>query len=261
MSLDSTHGLKPTEANLKAVAGTLSFFQHEGAEWATYLEGTRPLIMTFTSKTDGRNSYYWLFLPKGFAPATATFPFYLELHGSGGGVNNSPWMMLYDYLQPKPAGATAQMSRREGFMILPWGRGDKGYRDVAESDIFECMADFDAMFKTDPNRQYIYGFSMGGGGAFRIAQKSMNRWAAVGMYSAALGKDVTSNEAVRFKQTPVWMVWGEKEWLNVENRKLKDDFLKAGVNLWWKEIEGVSHSYLGEYQTLLMDWLQTKAKK
>lgn len=260
MSLDTTHGLKPSEAHLKAAAGTLDFFKNEGTKWETYLQGTRPLIMAFTSKADGKNSYYWLFLPKGFEPSRTDFPFYMELHGSGGGTNNPPWMMLYDYLQPKPGGATAQMARREGFMIFPWGRGDKGYKEIAETDIFECLQDFDKMFKTDPKKQYIYGFSMGGGGTFRIAQKSLDRWAAIGMHSAALGK-FNEEEAVNFKLLPVWMVWGEKEWLNVENRKLKDDFLKAGVNLWWKEIEGVSHSYLGEYQTQLMDWFLTKSKK
>ncbi|WP_461088510.1 hypothetical protein [Spirosoma gilvum] len=261
MSLDSTSGLRPNDTHTKAALGTLAFFQGDGARWETYLEGTRPLIMAFQSKTDGKNSYYWLFLPKGFSRTKTDFPFYVELHGSGGGTNNPPWHMLYDYLQPKAAGATAQMTRREGFMILPWGRGDKGYRDMAETDIFECLADFDRQFKTDPKWQYLYGFSMGGGGTFRIAQKTMNRWAAVGLYSAALGKNVTDNEAARFKNTPVWMVWGEKEWLNVENRKLKDDFLKAGVNLWWKEIEGVEHSYLGEYQENLMDWFKTKVKQ
>ncbi|GAB3953594.1 hypothetical protein GCM10028805_37610 [Spirosoma harenae] len=260
ISLDSTHGLRPDDKQVKAAIGTLAFFQSEGARWKTYLQGTRPLIMAFKSRADGKNSYYWLFLPKGFAAKKTDFPFYVELHGSGGGTNNPPWHMLYDYLQPKAAGATAQMSRREGFMILPWGRGDKGYRDVAETDIFECLQDFDKQFKTDPKRQYLYGFSMGGGGTFRIAQKTLNRWAAVGLYSAALGKNVTYDDAAKFKNMPVWMVWGEKEWLNVENRKLKDDFLKAGVKLWWKEIEGVEHSYLGEYQEQLMDWLKTKTK-
>ena len=260
MRLDSTHGLRPDDKHIKAAIGTLAFFQSEGAKWETYLQGTRPLIMAFKSKTDKKNSYYWLFLPNGYTRPKTKFPFYVELHGSGGGTNNPPWHMLYDYLQPKPAGATAQMSRREGFMVLPWGRGDKGYRDIAETDIFECLQDFDSQFKTDPKRQYLYGFSMGGGGTFRIAQKTIARWAAVGLYSAALGKNVTFEEAATFKAMPVWMVWGEKEWLNAENRKLKDDFLKAGVQLWWKEIEGVEHSYLGEYQEQLMDWLKTKTK-
>ena len=260
MSLDSTHGLRPEDKHRKSALGTLAFFQGEGATWETYLQGTRPLIMAFKSRNDGKNSYYWLFLPKGFMATKTDFPFYVELHGSGGGTNNPPWHMLYDYLQPKPAGATAQMSRREGFMVYPWGRGDKGYRDIAEADIFECLQDFDSQFRTDPKRQYLYGFSMGGGGTFRIAQKTLDRWAAIGLYSAALGKNVTYDDAATFQNMPVWMVWGEKEWLNVENRKLKDDLLKAGVKLWWKEIEGVEHSYLGEYQEQLMDWLKTKTK-
>jgi len=79
------------------------------------------------------------------------------------------------------------------------------------------------------------------------------------MYSAAL-KDVTPEDAREFKNMPVWMVWGEKEWLADVNRKLKDYFLEAGVNLKWAEVEGVGHRYLSEYQDDLMDWFLKQNK-
>jgi pimeloyl-ACP methyl ester carboxylesterase len=124
------------------------------------------------------------------------------------------------------------------------------------------LADFDAMFKTDPKRQYLYGFSMGGAGTFQLAQKTLNRWAAVGLYSAAIRGEITLAQAEKFKYIPVWMCWGEKEdRLAANNRILKDYFLQAGVNLWWTEVKDVGHNYLGQYQDSLMNWFLTHHKQ
>lgn len=100
---------------------------------------------------------------------------------------------------------------------------------------------------------------MGGGGTFRIAQKTMDRWSAIGIYSGAL-RNVTEEEARKFKEMPVWIVWGEKEWLADGNRKLKDYLLEAGAEVKWAEVKGVGHSYLTEYQDDLMDWFLEQKK-
>jgi alpha-L-rhamnosidase len=260
MMQDRTHPFSFTQNNIEFASGALNFFQNEGSKWETYVNGPRPLMMSFTSPTDKKNSFYWLFLPKGFDPAKKDYPFYMELHGSGGGTNNNPRQMLLHPLQPEVAGVTNQGYRKEGLFILPWGRGDKSYRDTAETDIWEVMKDFDRMFETDKKRQYLYGFSMGGAGTFHIAQKSMDRWTAIGMYSAAF-RSVTPEEADKFKNMPVWMAWGETESWAVNDRILKDYLLKAGVNVKWTEVKGVGHNYLGNYQEDLMNWFLQHTKK
>jgi predicted esterase len=257
---DNTHDVSWTAKDSLEASFVLNYFQNEGALWETYADDPRPLIMSFKSPSDGKNSYYWLILPKDFNPVNKNYPFYMELHGSGGGRNNNPRNMLFRPLQPEVKGVTNQGYRKEGLFIYPWGRGDKWYREQAEKDIFECLEHFDNLFETDPSRQYLYGFSMGGGGTFRIAQKSMDRWTAIGMYSAAL-REVTLEEAKMFKDMPVWMTWGETERRLTEiNRKLKDLLLEAGVNVKWTEVEGGGHSYLSEYQNDLMDWFLDKKK-
>jgi enterochelin esterase-like enzyme len=67
-------------------------------------------------------------------------------------------------------------------------------------------------------------------------------------------------EALKFKNMPVWLTWGETEWLAGPNRQLKDFLVEIGADVKWKEVEGVGHSYLGEYQEDLMDWFNTKSK-
>ncbi|PHN07885.1 discoidin domain-containing protein [Flavilitoribacter nigricans] len=260
ISRDTAHGFGVSEADREAAAAVFRFLQDEGAQWETYAAGPRPLMMAFPSPSDGLDSYYWLFLPRDFDPNRKDYPLYFELHGSGGGRNNNPRKMLYQPLQPQIKGVPSQGYRKEGIYVLPWGRGDRGYRDQAETDIFEVLADVDRRFPTDPARQYLYGFSMGGAGTFRIAQKSLDRWAAIGVYSGAM-RNPTLEEAKLFQEIPVWMTWGEEETRLTEvNRKLKDLFETAGVELKWTEVKGVGHRYLGEYQEDLMEWLKEHRK-
>lgn len=258
---DTTHGFQVTEENMKDASQVLRFFENEGSKWETYVNEPRPLIMSFKSPTDGKYSFYKLFLPKDFRTNKADYPFYIELHGYSGGRNDNPRRQVFMSLKPEILGVTSQGYRKEGLFVQPWGRGDKWYRGIAETDIYEVLDNFDKTFKTDPTRQYLYGFSMGGGGSFKIAQKTMNRWAAVGLYSGAIF-NYNAEEAAKFKDTPVWMVWGEEEErIKTANVELKNLFLDAGVELKWKEIPQVGHKYLGEYQDDLMDWFRTKTKE
>ena len=258
---DTTHGFTISDEDIVSASMALNYFKNGGADWKTYQEGPRPLMMSFKSPTDGLYSFYWLFVPRDFDPKkTKKQPLFVELHGSGGGRNNNPRKMLYQPLQPEVAGVTSMGYRKEGLFILPWGRGDKFYRDIAETDIMEVLEDFDKMYKTDPRRQYLYGFSMGGNGSFHIGQKMPNRWAAIGMYSAAFLQEPTKEEAVRLKDIPVWMAWGELERWKTNNVILKDLFEEMGAELAWHEVEGVGHKYLGEYQEEMLDWLNSKSK-
>lgn len=261
MTNDKTHSFNFTEKNNKDAAEVVQFLKQEGSQWQTYLTKPRPLIMAFQSAADKKNSYYWLFLPKDFNNPAKKYPLYVELHGSGGGSNNNPREMLYQPLRPEIAGVTSQGYRKEGVFILPWGRGDKGYRDISETDIWECIADVDKIVTTDPSRQYLYGFSMGGGGTFRLSQKNPTRWTAIGLYSAAF-RDSTFDGISSLKKMPVWMAWGENEkGLTDRNRLLKDAFVKLGNELWWTEVTGVGHNYMGQYQDSLMNWLLRHKKQ
>lgn len=263
MMEDKTHDVAWTTQDSLWVSNVLNFFQNEGALWETYAEGSRPLIMSFKSPSDAKNSFYWLILPKNFDSDNKDCSFYMELHGSGGGKNNNPRNMLFRPLQPEIKGVTAQGYRKEGLYIYPWGRGDSWYKDQAEKDIFECLAHFDNLFKTDKKRQYLYGFSMGGSGTYRIAQKTIDRWSAIGIYSGAFRSSATMEEVNKFKNVPVWIVWGENEWewLVERNRELKDFLLSIGTQVKWAEVKGVGHAYLSEYQQELMDWFQDKKKE
>ena len=255
---DQTHDVPWTKEDSLAASEVLTFFQNEGASWETYSNGPRPLIMNFKSPSDGKNTFYWLFLPKYFDPGYDQYPFYIELHGSGGGKNDNPRNMLFRPLQPEIKGVTSQGYRQEGLFIYPWGRGDKWYKYQAALDIHECLEHFDNMFETNTKRQYLYGFSMGGTGVLNIAQTSKDRWTALGIYSGAFMQGVNREEVEQIKQIPVWITWGDKEPLAEGCKKLRDYLLELGTEVKWQEVKDVGHAYLGEYREDLMNWFGTE---
>src|SRR4030095_6748709 len=74
---DKTNGFSYAKNNIEAASGALNFFEHEGSKWETYADGPRPLMMAFTSPTDHKNSFYWLFLPKNFDLNKKDYSFYM----------------------------------------------------------------------------------------------------------------------------------------------------------------------------------------
>ncbi|MCB0688649.1 MAG: hypothetical protein KDC53_19055 [Saprospiraceae bacterium] len=253
---DTTHGFVPNPDDQNEASLVLKFLKENGSEWKTYLEEPRPLMKSFKSKKDGKMTYYWVILPKDFS-IDKSYPLYLELHGSGGGSNDNPRNMLFRPLQPELQGVTSQGYRKDALFVYPWGRGDKRYQDTAEVDIFEVIENFDEDFQSDPARQYLYGFSMGGAGTFHIASLSPERWTAIAAYSAAFWPEPDSNELKKLIHLPVWMVWGEEEKWATGDKIARDFFISHDMNISWEEIQGVGHKYLGEYQEKMLDWLKS----
>ena len=249
-----------TDEMMELVTGALAFFKGEGRQLSTYVEqDVRPLIMAYVSPTDSAVSYYWLTLPDGWAGDDPGYPLYIELHGSGGGSNNNPLKMCFRHLGQKPAGGMAPMYRRDGYHLYPWGRGDKRYNDAAEADVWECLAHFDSMLESDPRRQYMYGFSMGGYGTWKLAHKTIDRWAAIGCYSG-FGRP-TREVAEIYSSIPVWMAWGALETRAKESGPVvRDMLIDAGGTVRWHEVPETGHKYLGDYQLDMLDFFRDHPK-
>ena len=65
-------------------------------------------------------------------------------------------------------------------IVAPLGRGPVGYySDISEADVFEAVADADAVYDFDPQRWFISGYSMGGYGAMRLAALYPDLWAGL----------------------------------------------------------------------------------
>ncbi|HVV77357.1 MAG TPA: hypothetical protein VHC43_15110 [Mycobacteriales bacterium] len=106
---------------------------------------------------------YEIYVPPGPAPA-AGYGLTLQLHASGGNYN--------EYMRSRNQ---SELGNRSGksIVITPMARdADGDYTDMTEADAFEAWADLARYYRLDPSRTVITGYSMGGGGTYKL----MERW-------------------------------------------------------------------------------------
>lgn len=80
--------------------------------------------------------------------------------------------------------------RASGSLVLtPGGRGPNGdYIDITEADVFEAWADVARHYKVDPDWTAISGYSMGGGGTYKLSM----RWPD--LFGRAMGSAAVATE-------------------------------------------------------------------
>lgn len=145
--------------------------------------------VTYFSSVDGESLTGELWLPSGFVDDGSRRPLVIYLHGAGGDAS---------VLRTHAGGAiTTQLDARGWIGVAPDGRRwglqrecnsefsigyvDRDDPDVGpgEQDILDLVDWAEANYDIDPDRIYLMGFSFGGRGAYVIALKNPDRFAAV----------------------------------------------------------------------------------
>jgi predicted esterase len=225
----------------------------------TYLQRKRPLILSWVSPTDGTVSFSWLTLPKDWNPENK-YPLYVNLHGLWSVAANQVEYMTYPYLQ-SPSGST---SFEDGYLLSPWGRGNLWYKDIAETDIWECIAALEKTAIIDPARKYLSGHSMGGYGAWSIARKSPGTWAALGIMAGAFWyyPNVLDDVAAQtLKDMPTYFVCGTRDGLLEVNQTAYQLLMDAGNwHLQFTTFSG-GHEYLEQNVLNMYLWMRQYVKR
>ncbi len=181
----------------------------------SYLERSRPLVVSWTSPTDGQVSFAWLTLPARWDPALE-YPLYVQLHGLWDVAQDPIPYLAYPFSHPGTSYAF-----EDGYLVSPWGRGNLWYRGISETDIWEGRAAVTALVRVSESRQYLCGHSMGGYGAWHIAHRSAGTWAALGVHAGALGFDATELDASvanTLRDLPTYFVVGTSDGLLTVNQ-------------------------------------------
>jgi predicted esterase len=244
----------------------------DAAEWKTYLDGKRSLIIAFVSKHDKSLQQYVLTLPKAYDPKLSSEkqkpqPLFLELHGAGNDhkLGNAATIVsatgAFSGLGYDPRKPYAQTARK-GVHIAPFGRGNLGYAGVAEIDIWEAYDDAVQYFNIDEDRKYLYGFSMGGSGTWRLGTRTPDRWAAM----AILGMSPKNPEWGLANNIgygiPVFVWSGEYDEFAFRGYAgLVADLKAANVTLVTRQEPKIGHNYLQEVQKETYEWLLTHKRK
>jgi len=243
-------------------------FHADAADWQAYRDGRRSLLVSYVSPYDQSIQYYFLGLPKDWDEHRA-YPLFFELHGSG---NPHPLARLarklgaevaaedlLGYVAPK---VYAEIDR-SGYWVYPFCRGNLGYRDIAEIDVLETYDHAHRLFKIDPNRRYLYGFSMGGGGTWRIAQRTPGRWAAACSFAPSIRRDEDTSYLVgNLKQLPYKLMTGSDDFLMPDYMKILQKLADAGVpQPEARIIPNLPHRYLMDLQEEGIEWLKQFTRK
>jgi poly(3-hydroxybutyrate) depolymerase len=205
-----------------------------------------PHLLTFVSEADGTQQPYALYLPPDF-DKTKAYPLVVSLH-SEESTHRLNFRQLFgasapfnrvDPLDPR----FYPVSRDVEFIVaFPFARGSIGYQGIAESDVYQMLADVENHFLVDRDRVYLTGISMGGGGALWYALTRPDVWAAVAPL-APIAPPGISTLALNAFDLPVRLFQGQEDPIIAaqSTRDLHRRFQDAGVAARYFEYPGVRH--------------------
>jgi len=208
-----------------------------------------PHAVSYYSAVDDTDQPYALYVPKSYVPGKP-YPLVIGLHeeesnhifqlkrlfGIPSRFGESGLQALS--LRPFPAS-----DETEFIVACPFARGTMGYQGIAEKDVYDVLADVKRHYTIDPDRIYLTGSGMGGGGALWLAFTRPDQWAAV----AAICPDPTPGTeelAGNGLNLPIRLYQGEldpavrPESTRAWHRRL----LNAGVPVEYIEYPGVRHN-------------------
>lgn len=144
------------------------------------VRGTVVLRYGLRSKATGRRLVQTVVAPKG---DVAGRPLLVFLHGK----SQDPARLAGDALRA----AVTRLGRKAPVVLLPADDGGSYWHDRRSGDweryvLYEAIPQAIERFGLDPDRMAIGGISMGGAGAFALAQDAPGRFCAVGGHSPAL---------------------------------------------------------------------------
>ncbi|MFL5846022.1 MAG: hypothetical protein ACJ762_15145 [Solirubrobacteraceae bacterium] len=167
-----------------------------------------------TGRQLGQLQPYALYVPHKPVPAKG-FGFVLSMHGLSANYN--------EFLGSHEAEQLGE--RGEGSIFAsPEGRGPDGsYKSYAEADVFEMWNDVARHYKLNPDITDITGYSMGGGGTYRLA----SRWPDLfGRAFPIVGPPTSAETFASLRNVPVMAWYGQTDEL-VGPEMSEEAFLNA----------------------------------
>ena len=65
------------------------------------------------------------------------------------------------------------------YLVAPFGRGNPEFRGIGERDVIWVFEQFARRYPVDPDRVFLFGYSMGGTGAFTVGAHYPDVWAGI----------------------------------------------------------------------------------
>jgi len=180
----------------------------------------------YRSEIDKTLQPFSLYIPQNYNPEKK-YSLVVQLHGYSGN----------DY---EGGVHLANLAPSDMLIVSVYGRGDVYYESLAEQDVLDVMDIIMNNYPIDPDRVYITGNSMGGLGAWKIAQRYPDRFAALASFSGWTGTQLLDN----LGNLAIFIAHGEYDTeVPVHmDRNAAEILKKAGYNVTYYEIAGGAHS-------------------
>jgi poly(3-hydroxybutyrate) depolymerase len=202
---------------------------------------------TYDFKDAGKEMEYALFVPSTYDKAKKA-PVIIALHGLGG---NPQGIIRY-------RGFT-DLAEKHGFIVAaPMGYNSRGWygakplirgkdddppnlSELSEKDVMNVLDIVKKEYVTDPDRIYLMGHSMGGGGTWHLGIKYPDLWAGLAPIAPATARPATDVEKI--KHIPVILVQGDADILVpvAGARRWAEQMKKLDMTYDYIEVPGGDH--------------------
>lgn len=195
---------------------------------------------TYDFKDAGKEMEYALFVPSTYDKAKKT-PLLVALHG----LYSNPQQILhypgltdlaekYGYIAVAPMGYNPRGWYGARPLTRPQAGDPANLSELSERDVMNVLEIARKDYNVDPDRIYLLGHSMGGGGTWHLAIEHPELWAALAPIAPATSRRATDLEKI--KAVPVILVQGAKDTL------VKPEYVRP----WAEQMKalGMTHQYI-----------------
>jgi poly(3-hydroxybutyrate) depolymerase len=201
---------------------------------------------TYRFKEADKDMEYAQFVPSTYDKSKKT-PLMIALHGL---TSNPQQIMRYPGL--------TDLAEKHGYIVAaPYGYNDRGWYgqappfgrkpepenlyELSEKDVMNVLGIMRKEFNVDPNRIYLMGHSMGGGGTIHLGIKNPDLFAALAPIAPAIFHK--TDELEKIKQVPVILVQGDQDNLvKVERvRPFAEKMKELKMTYEYVEVPGGNH--------------------
>lgn len=208
----------------------------------------------------GQTYRYQVFVPSSYN-ASQRWPVILFLHGGG---ERGADGLRQTHVGLGPA-IRKDVARFPAIVVFPQAPSESLWAGVPARAAMAALDQTTREFTTDPDRVYLTGISMGGGGVWYLAYRNPSRFAALLPICSFVtpfrdfGQPFTPALARQLRRIPSWIVHGEVDDVVPvqQSRQATAAFKAAGAPVRYLELPGTDHnSWDAAYGSpTLMDWL------